>query len=140
MSSFLHQTTTQQNNKRYGTRCICLLSYIKPQRSLTGRVSNLAVYVFFPTSNHNFYVVFKTIGLLYMSSFLHQTTTVAPCACGSSRCICLLSYIKPQRVLRNGTGNPAVYVFFPTSNHNCPAGRAGRGIAVYVFFPTSNHN
>ena len=78
-------------------RCICLCSYIKPQRKWTFNVKCLVVYVSVPTSNHNaknaviaannvVYVSVPTSNhnskytvpsdhLLYMSLFLHQTTT-----------------------------------------------------------------
>ena len=101
-----------------GRRCICLYSYIKPQHYNVLKEPGLVVYVSIPTSNHNternwvapFEVVYVSIPTsnhnggttynmldkLYMSLFLHQTTTrfiileIILC------CICLYSYIKPQ--------------------------------------------
>ena len=97
MSVFLHQTTTIAGRHRLNDGCICLFSYIKPQlgRRLLAVVT--VVYVCFPTSNHNsspsslfrtrvVYVCFPTSNhnmkrrtisniRLYMSVFLHQTTT-----------------------------------------------------------------
>ena len=184
MSSFLHQTTTPPSACRNRCSCICLLSYIKPQPMAADAVTLQAVYVFFPTSNHNHllpllhavpavyvffptsnhnYVTSKVRGIrLYMSSFLHQTTTICcfptcfpSCICllsyikpqpymlssaSDGCCICLLSYIKPQLKQCFGFLKSAVYVFFPTSNHNSKRGRPRQCAAVYVFFPTSNHN
>ena len=98
--------------------CICLYSYIKPQQSrfswcywyvvyVSIPTSNhnrlrffhrllVVVYVSIPTSNHNFGSLLAFVAALYMSLFLHQTTTVAINALCFSGCICLYSYIKPQ--------------------------------------------
>ncbi len=79
-------------------RCICLYSYIKPQlcpcHCSLGRVvyvsiptsnhncavvlatETTVVYVSIPTSNHNIPLPRRLSVLLYMSLFLHQTTTV----------------------------------------------------------------
>ena len=118
MSSFLHQTTTvsrlnlsadccicllsyikpQLPSRGCWQRncCICLLSYIKPQLNVLRMEKTAAVYVFFPTSNHNLKAASSKGKWLYMSSFLHQTTTMRYCSFQENCCICLLSYIKPQ--------------------------------------------
>ena len=79
------------------TSCICLFSYIKPQLASlwvarfgvvyvsfptsnhnmqrVGMNPNLVVYVSFPTSNHNSCFAPSISKQLYMSLFLHQTTT-----------------------------------------------------------------
>ena len=119
MSSFLHQTTTTFGIVCNLSRCICLLSYIKPQHSENDTYTYSAVYVFFPTSNHNWEWLKKKKIMLYMSSFLHQTTTQHLNHNIMEGCICLLSYIKPQLYACRCLENGAVYVFFPTSNHNC---------------------
>ena len=99
---------------------------------------------------------------LYMSLFLHQTTTVTctmvntfGCICLFSYikpqpqedadilawcCICLFSYIKPQQSCAYVFIRYVVYVSFPTSNHNAWGHHHGRSRVVYVSFPTSNHN
>ena len=56
----------------------------------------LVVYVSIPTSNHNLDFFSLTYLQLYMSLFLHQTTTYKPCSALPLCCICLYSYIKPQ--------------------------------------------
>ena len=97
MSLFLHQTTTCARCPLSYTSCICLYSYIKPQLKLYTSfnlkvvyvsipTSNhnyrelrirllLVVYVSIPTSNHNTFAVLYILCQLYMSLFLHQTTT-----------------------------------------------------------------
>ena len=99
---------------------------------------------------------------LFISLFLHQTTTVArraDCVTGclslfsyikpqpSGRCLCrcpgclsLFSYIKPQltRISKNSIG--VVYLSFPTSNHNFAFVSCFWCKVVYLSFPTSNHN
>ena len=106
--------------------------------------------------------VYNVKHVLYMSVFLHQTTTrrhqraVAECciclfsyikpqrgplSCRSpSCCICLFSYIKPQRSKDKNSTMIVVYVCFPTSNHNWRCEQPVRTMVVYVCFPTSNHN
>ena len=100
-------------------RCICPFSYIKPQHRWSNVSFTSVVYVPFPTSNHNrwhrlpqacsvVYVPFPTSNhnqkgirvygcLLYMSLFLHQTTTKRGLTNRQPCCICPFSYIKPQR-------------------------------------------
>ena len=120
------------------------------------------VYLSFPTSNHNPQQTSPRITLLYISLFLHQTTTSrwvisSACRCISLfsyikpqqftmyaiaevRCISLFSYIKPQRKQINGTQFIVVYLSFPTSNHNLPTRAKNLPTVVYLSFPTSNHN
>ena len=94
---FLHQTTTKLPTIKMLMRCISSVSYIKPQPGLSKDLSGFVVYRPFPTSNHNQVVVIveiplvvyrpfptsnhnmlrlpKTITMLYIVRFLHQTTT-----------------------------------------------------------------
>ena len=96
--SFLHQTTTIANVGFFNRGCISFLFYIKPQLSRSNGLLFLVVYLFFSTSNHNrassrlhclhvVYLFFSTSNhnsffevslkeLLYIFSFLHQTTTL----------------------------------------------------------------
>ena len=140
MSLFLHQTTTIgtpyqsiqsciclysyikpqlfQTQTQKAISCICLYSYIKPQLGLVFTDFLLVVYVSIPTSNHNTFatdmeeqwlymslflhqtttgVNIRFVALvLYMSLFLHQTTTLVSATTRFTSCICLYSYIKPQ--------------------------------------------
>ena len=121
-------------------RCICLYSYIKPQLVIAAGAQLAVVYVSIPTSNHNswlgwplpmmvVYVSIPTsnhnglvfewnVHLLYMSLFLHQTTTLLPIRLSRCCCICLYSYIKPQHIKDKFVSYNVVYVSIPTSNHN----------------------
>ena len=140
MSLFLHQTTTFPTKSISFACCICLYSYIKPQPGRKYSFKCYVVYVSIPTSNHNhrdgilivgvvvyvsiptsnhnssgiylhYFVLYMSLFLhqtttctsftargneLYMSLFLHQTTTCKDCTTKPHRCICLYSYIKPQ--------------------------------------------
>ena len=58
--------------------------------------NNSVVYHSFPTSNHNHGEVKIDGDLLYITLFLHQTTTMGMCWRIGQRCISLFSYIKPQ--------------------------------------------
>ena len=141
MSLFLHQTTTHlgftciilcciclysyikpqlaQVLLHVAMSCICLYSYIKPQLVKIAQQNHTVVYVSIPTSNHNYglkkwvkWQLYMSLFLhqtttsyfpkvisrqLYMSLFLHQTTTVSDCILSVVGCICLYSYIKPQQ-------------------------------------------
>ncbi len=59
-------------------RCISIFSYIKPQHIHINSQWAAAVYLSFPTSNHNRAVGCKIFVRLYIYLFLHQTTTLAP--------------------------------------------------------------
>ena len=122
MSWFLHQTTTIYQKmipmmccicldsyikpqhgfrqRRYLYCCICLDSYIKPQPLMCLLCQYLVVYVLIPTSNHNHTMTISLVISLYMSWFLHQTTTFNVCGQCPTGCICLDSYIKPQHVIK----------------------------------------
>ncbi len=76
MSLFLHQTTTSGGVFDTVAGCICLFSYIKPQPLLMLKHLTSVVYVSFPTSNHNNAPTHEWARVLYMSLFLHQTTTI----------------------------------------------------------------
>ena len=100
----------------------------------------VAVYLSFPTSNHNIDCDVIDVITLFISLFLHQTTTRWPQASDQRSCLSLFSYIKPQLLGQRQFLIIAVYLSFPTSNHN-PYAAIGQGLgAVYLSFPTSNHN
>ena len=124
-----------------GLCCICLYSYIKPQQFVRNVKILIVVYVSIPTSNHNLIVSrigcnplymslflhqttticanYKILRKLYMSLFLHQTTTILLLPMNLLGCICLYSYIKPQPLRLPNQRGFVVYVSIPTSNHNC---------------------
>ena len=115
---FLHQTTTILILRVIRVRCISYYSYIKPQLvtvSLLDRICcisyysyikpqlivqlyhcNLVVYRTIPTSNHNAAKVYKSLNMLYIVLFLHQTTTDCSYQAIYRSCISYYSYIKPQ--------------------------------------------
>ena len=140
MSSFLHQTTTFFDWQSVEPSCICLLSYIKPQLLCCIQNYRLAVYVFFPTSNHNRRTLRLRLFSLYMSSFLHQTTTGTQKRHGEPCCICLLSYIKPQLPSRACWQRNCCICLLSYIKPQLNVLRMEKTAAVYVFFPTSNHN
>ena len=138
--SFLHQTTTSSLFWICSLSCISSLFYIKPQRPLNVDkapdccISSLfyikpqlmdgipehagVVYLLFSTSNHNpqgrtgfscvLYIFsflhqtttcslrFGSSSALYIFSFLHQTTTMQTLYAIVNCCISSLFYIKPQ--------------------------------------------
>ena len=140
MSLFLHQTTTNVVSVMDKYSCICLFSYIKPQRAFNFVCLMLVVYVSFPTSNHNDGRGAADATELYMSLFLHQTTTILRWHRMSYRCICLFSYIKPQQfALRSNSRMSCICLFSyikPQRSLYCYISYR----VVYVSFPTSNHN
>ena len=117
--SFLHQTTTLTRNGIAQMGCISSLFYIKPQPPAPIIRFLCVVYLLFSTSNHNspeylrsqekvVYLLFSTSNhnvwrtrelnkMLYIFSFLHQTTTAVATRYWSLCCISSLFYIKPQR-------------------------------------------
>ena len=78
ISWFLHQTTTGRGEQRKGIRCLSLDSYIKPQPVDWKEVPRGVVYLLIPTSNHNSACRSSSALRLFISWFLHQTTTT-PC-------------------------------------------------------------
>ena len=96
ISWFLHQTTTALSSLKVGTGCLSLDSYIKPQLIYKVLKCDFVVYLLIPTSNHNPSWYNNTTKRLFISWFLHQTTTRATCALMALRCLSLDSYIKPQ--------------------------------------------
>ena len=98
------------------------------------------VYLLIPTSNHNVMPDVTVVEKLFISWFLHQTTTSAlntfPCRC----CLSLDSYIKPQPARPCREGLSVVYLLIPTSNHNLRFVRLRPLFVVYLLIPTSNHN
>ena len=72
---FLHQTTTTLLLARMRMGCISFDSYIKPQLKSVFGINEKVVYLLIPTSNHNYLTGCKCTNKLYISWFLHQTTT-----------------------------------------------------------------
>ena len=147
-------------------------------------VMNVVLHLCCPTSNYNDQTMSKIQEKLYMSLFLHQTTTLVKkenrdeklymslflhqtttltrwpitrrcCIClysyikpqrrkarrfGGLGCICLYSYIKPQPEFSCSQLLLVVYVSIPTSNHNPCNINDYFFHVVYVSIPTSNHN
>ena len=137
---FLHQTTTPRSLHPQCSRCISFVSYIKPQLDLWNQRPTFScisfvsyikpqqypiyykvidvVYLSFPTSNHNFSLIYgnfdsvvylsfptsnhnpslrrRQASELYIFRFLHQTTTLGYCLWQLFSCISFVSYIKPQ--------------------------------------------
>ena len=98
------------------------------------------VYLLIPTSNHNVGCGHCDACRLFISWFLHQTTTgdlpySTPCCCLS-----LDSYIKPQHPRSIYNRYIVVYLLIPTSNHNSPMFKLFSVGVVYLLIPTSNHN
>ena len=54
------------------------------------------VYLLIPTSNHNFKTLIPIVWMLFISWFLHQTTTALVIKINYMGCLSLDSYIKPQ--------------------------------------------
>ena len=155
--------------------CISVFSYIKPQPGATTEARQRAVYLSFPTSNHNRLFLFSFSFMLYICLFLHQTTTlVSHCMLSSllyiclflhqtttigviywkpgrlyiclflhqtttliltliilKSCISVFSYIKPQQRSFYRSDPQAVYLSFPTSNHN-PFGKRYNRSLLYI--------
>ena len=55
--------------------CLSLDSYIKPQQYLRSFFFTSVVYLLIPTSNHNYAISLASWRALFISWFLHQTTT-----------------------------------------------------------------
>ena len=140
ISWFLHQTTTPWLLCFWYYCCLSLDSYIKPQP--WARLWHLpsVVYLLIPTSNHNSGRLNYMLQVLFISWFLHQTTTrnklypkllcclsldsyikpqpSPPVSSPQGGCLSLDSYIKPQRPTRAYVRRKVVYLLIPTSNHN----------------------
>ena len=134
--------------------CISLYSYIKPQLLVFHTFHVPVVYLYIPTSNHNLAGIGVSVAMLYIfiflhqtttpkvSSifmlwlyifiFLHQTTTLAPVDPRWRGCISLYSYIKPQHIVNRFTRNRVVYLYIPTSNHNCNPSKT-KILQLYIF-------
>ena len=140
ISWFLHQTTTANRPIPIASSCLSLDSYIKPQLSAVALRYTSVVYLLIPTSNHNcrigsigqcivVYLLIPTSNhnfqddglddiLLFISWFLHQTTTSQAITSIPLSCLSLDSYIKPQPRPRLLFLQCVVYLLIPTSNHN----------------------
>ena len=81
ISWFLHQTTTQRPWCPPPDRCLSLDSYIKPQLKGGQPYHPWVVYLLIPTSNHNFRLIMDGVTRLFISWFLHQTTTLPSRTC-----------------------------------------------------------
>ena len=104
ISWFLHQTTTSRGISREIRGCLSLDSYIKPQPFTSTGIQTYVVYLLIPTSNHNHELLYGTNYMLFISWFLHQTTTMGNVDTTDFRCLSLDSYIKPQPYLWNARG------------------------------------
>ena len=96
ISWFLHQTTTLQPISPNRASCLSLDSYIKPQPIAFKIQLPPVVYLLIPTSNHNYIMFYKVYNKLFISWFLHQTTTILCFIKYIISCLSLDSYIKPQ--------------------------------------------
>ena len=142
--------------------CLSLFSYIKPQPRLTSAKSTPVVYLSFPTSNHNTAVLHKDSNWLFISLFLHQTTTVLEKETALSRlfislflhqtttlcllllqkssCLSLFSYIKPQLGVIYYVmllSCLSLFSYIKPQQHHILISCIN---VVYLSFPTSNHN
>ena len=162
ISWFLHQTTTFRSPLFVSTSCLSLDSYIKPQLNNQNTFPASVVYLLIPTSNHNDGYPDSDQFVLFISWFLHQTTTLykhsltcvcclsldsyikpqrCPCMwCPCMSCLSLDSYIKPQHCLWRDAEKHVVYLLIPTSNHNQCLFFSFPKDVVYLLIPTSNHN
>ena len=100
------------------TCCISCHSYIKPQPCPMMYKHRKVVSHVIPTSNHNSLCKHPALVLLYLMSFLHQTTTTGERDCSSNCCISCHSYIKPQPFAGSWWITYVVSHVIPTSNHN----------------------
>ena len=140
ISWFLHQTTTRFLLMLSLARCLSLDSYIKPQPAIITPPLFAVVYLLIPTSNHNLNYHHAVGNLLFISWFLHQTTTRKVATCWAPGCLSLDSYIKPQLSVSMIFRCWVVYLLIPTSNHNLPESFVRVYYVVYLLIPTSNHN
>ena len=107
----------------FKSRCISYISYIKPQPSLHNFLPIIVVSLIYPTSNHNYNLIYIYQLRLYLLYILHQTTTSERCSVASNElyllyilhqtttfvqidfflfcCISYISYIKPQQKIIN---------------------------------------
>ena len=98
------------------------------------------VYVSFPTSNHNYRNMLSYSEALYMSLFLHQTTTLKILLMMLLGCICLFSYIKPQQKGYSFNFGRSCICLFSYIKPQLRRVSFYLMFVVYVSFPTSNHN
>ena len=118
--------------------CLSLDSYIKPQHKPQLLMIWDVVYLLIPTSNHNRACAGTTLTRLFISWFLHQTTTCTALAYVVVCCLSLDSYIKPQLSVSMIFRCWVVYLLIPTSNHNHELALVLRRVVVYLLIPTSN--
>ena len=162
ISWFLHQTTTHRRHDHGQAGCLSLDSYIKPQPGVRRAACGRVVYLLIPTSNHNQEYEEQHADELFISWFLHQTTT-------NRAIICFLfslfiSWFLHQTTTRSWTLaiRPRLFISWflhqtTTARHFCIAcicclsldsyikpqpPMDGRSIlwVVYLLIPTSNHN
>ena len=119
ISLFLHQTTTRCRNNLQGLRCLSVFFYIKPQLMNYSLKIDLVVYQSFSTSNHNFPDFQAFADLLFISLFLHQTTTPPTQWC-TARSLFISLFLHQTTTFAPSTSLAlsVVYQSFSTSNHN----------------------
>ena len=120
--------------------CLSLYSYIKPQPTFLSYICTRVVYHSIPTSNHNTDSSDLYLKKLFITLFLHQTTTIKCVSRIIDGCLSLYSYIKPQRTSAKAYQVSVVYHSIPTSNHNSLMIQGLTRSVVYHSIPTSNHN
>ena len=115
----LHQTTTTKKRPRMVSRCISLMSYIKPQLKRGDRDTvecciSLMSYIKPQLARCGLLRVCRCISLMSYIKPQHANGV----ATKDFGCISLMSYIKPQRAWILGKKSIVVYRLCPTSNHN----------------------
>ena len=184
ISWFLHQTTTigtlrssfycclsldsyikpQQrwHRKVFPKSCLSLDSYIKPQLMVKPLPLQAVVYLLIPTSNHNWLIIMMEISLLFISWFLHQTTT--PFTYTKPFCKLFISWFLHQTTTCDAYANDIQQLFISwflhqttTTGRDFPAYNGClsldsyikpqllpdallESVVVYLLIPTSNHN
>ncbi len=138
--SYLHQTTTGYTCKDITCGCFLSRIYIKPQQLIQRDGNYLVVSYLVSTSNHNGSPNTTKDYVLFLISYLHQTTTRSFMIL--ARCCCFLSriYIKPQLGSRSIACISVVSYLVSTSNHNDLGEIVLRLRVVSYLVSTSNHN
>ncbi len=105
LSLFYIKPQPSKVNRKVPKSCTLSLFYIKPQLVCVDNANIEVVPYHFSTSNHNRFRRALLYDLLYLITFLHQTTTKKCDDRLSDGCTLSLFYIKPQpssEQLRNG--------------------------------------
>ena len=139
--SFLHQTTTVQNNICVTSNCILSLFYIKPQLlpALSFKLLNCILSLFYIKPQR---VAVQGQGFFncILSLFYIKPQPIQDENGNAVDCILSLFYIKPQHVIRRQRCQHIVSYLFSTSNHNQLSYYAQDPQIVSYLFSTSNHN